>query len=138
MRDRLRSGSPSIGTVRAGWFAAALVAAGGGCLAESPGAADEEAAATQARLTAQGGDTTSAETTSALIAGTPKKTRTIAALMFNIAKLSDGTADPAGIPKAATISSVISGTGQSQRHMYLEASYGLQDLEADILGPYEL
>lgn len=115
---------------------------GAGCLQDPPSAGDSLGADDWGPFVAQGGDTTpapatSASTASSLIGGAPKRTRTIAALMFNIAK-SGGAADPAGIPNATTITNLISGTGQSQRHMYQEASFGLQDLQADILGPFEL
>ncbi|HEY8924916.1 MAG TPA: hypothetical protein VIU64_11090, partial [Polyangia bacterium] len=111
--------------------AAVTLAGTGGCLADGTPEGDDLSLAL-------GRDTTLAPTGSALVAGSAKRTRTIAALMFNIAKRSDGTADPAGIPNATTITNVITGSGQSQRHMYQEASFGLQDLQAEILGPYEL
>ena len=101
------------------------------------GCAPEHAPGEWESFVAQGRDTTT-PAVSALTGTAPKRTRTIAALMFNIAKLGDGSADPAGIPSATNITSLISGTGQSQRHMYQEASFGIQDLQADILGPYEL
>jgi len=110
----------------------------GGCMADGT-SDDDDPRRTEGDLpVALGRDTTVGSTESPLVAGTAKRTRTIAALMFNIAKRSDGTADPAGIPNASTITNVITGSGQSQRHMYQEASFGLQDLQAEILGPYEL
>lgn len=123
---------PRLAAVRAALFAFTAVA---GCTPEQASAPADTSE--WQRFLAQGHDTTEA-TTSALVGTAPKRTRTIAALMFNIAKLSDGTADPAGIPNASNITSIITGTGQSQRHMYQEASFGIQDLQADILGPYEL
>ena len=108
-----------------------------GCGAAPTGASDPDDTGAWERFLAQGRDTT-VPTTFALTGTAPKRTRTIAALMFNIAKLSDGSADPAGIPNATNITSLIGGTGQSQRHMYQEASFGIQDLQADVLGPYEL
>src|SRR3954470_4652509 len=86
-----------IGTV--GLAAAALIGAlsSGGCEDETP---DDPAAggADWERFVAQGGDTTTAAAASSLVGPAPRRTRTIAALMFNIAKLPDGGADPAGVP----------------------------------------
>jgi len=116
------------------------LAGAGGCVSETPARDDDgdPGRAERDLAVALGQDTTTTPAGSPLVAGTAKRTRTIAALMFNIAKRSDGTADPAGIPNATTITNVITGAGQSQRHMYQEASFGLQDLQAEILGPYEL
>ena len=87
-----------------------------------------------ARLEAQGRDTTGdpepvSGTTSALIGTTPSRTRTIAGMMFDI-----GT----GPPNMTTLTNLITGSGTSQRHMFVEISFGLQDLHADFFGPYTL
>ena len=85
--------------------------------------------ATRTRLEAQGGDTTLAGSQSALVGTPPNRTRTIAAMMFDIST---------GPPVLATITNLISGPGRSQRHMYQEISYGIQDLQTDYQGPYTL
>ncbi len=85
-----------------------------------------------ARFEAQGRDTTGdpiGGTTSALVGTTPSRTRTIAGMMFDI-----GT----GPPNMTTLTNLITGPGTSQRHMYVEISYGLQDLQTDFQGPYTL
>jgi len=58
-----------------------------------------------------------------------KAPRTIAAMMFDIG---------GGVPNAANIMSVVGGTGQSQRHMFQEISYGIQDTQPEYFGPYKL
>src|SRR5689334_4159645 len=65
----------------------------------------------------------------ALMTNTPRTTRTIAAMMFDIS---------AGPPNLTTVTNLIAGTGQSQRHMYQEISFGIQDLAPTISGPYTL
>jgi hypothetical protein len=85
--------------------------------------------ATRARLEAQGGDTTLVGREGALVGTPPNRTRTIAAMMFDIST---------GPPVLATITNLISGPGRSQRHMYQEISYGIQDLQTDYQGPYTL
>ncbi len=82
-----------------------------------------------ARLAAQGSDTVIRATQSELIGAAPKRTRTIAAMMFNIS---------GGAPNQTTITNLILGTGTSLKHMYNEISFGMQDIEADILGPFTL
>jgi hypothetical protein len=89
------------------------------------------------RLEAQGRDTTgdpepgdpTLGTTSALIGTAPSRTRTIAGMMFDI-----GT----GAPNMTTLTNLITSSGSSQRHMFVEASFGLQDLHTDFFGPYTL
>jgi hypothetical protein len=83
--------------------------------------------ATGARFEAQGRDTTLAR--SALVGTAPNRTRTIAGMMFDIGS---------GVPNLTSITAVISGPGSSQKHMYDEISFGIQDLQADYLGPYTL
>src|SRR5204862_4417889 len=56
----------------------------------------------------------------ALMTAPSKSPRTIAAMMFDIS----GGGNP---PNATTIMNVIGGTGTSQRHMFEEISYGIQD-----------
>jgi hypothetical protein len=58
-----------------------------------------------------------------------KSPRTIAAMMFDIG---------GGVPNAANIMNVVGGTGQSQRHMFQEISYGIQDTQPEYFGPYRL
>jgi hypothetical protein len=88
-----------------------------------------------ARFEAQGRDTTAAPgdriggTTSALLGTTPSRTRTIAGMMFDI-----GT----GPPNMTTLTTLITGPGSSQRHMFVESSFGLQDLQTDFFGPFTL
>ena len=65
----------------------------------------------------------------ALMTAPSKAPRTIAAMMFDIG---------GGVPNAATIMSVIGGTGSSQRHMFQEISYGIQDTQPEYFGPYTL
>jgi hypothetical protein len=65
----------------------------------------------------------------ALMSAPSKSPRTIAAMMFDIGK---------GPPTASTIMSVIGGTGSSQRHMFQEISYGIQDTNPMYFGPYTL
>lgn len=84
------------------------------------------------RFEEQGRDTTGdpiAGTTSALVGGTPSRTRTIAGMMFDI-----GT----GPPNMTTLTNLITGSGSSQRHMFVESSFGLQDLQTDFFGPFTL
>jgi hypothetical protein len=66
---------------------------------------------------------------SALMTAPSKSPRTIAAMQFDIG---------GGAPTAATIQNVIGGTGSSQRHMFQEISYGIQDTMPQYFGPYTL
>ncbi len=63
-----------------------------------------------------------------LVDAPARPTRTIAALMFDIGR---------GPPVVADIQQLLTGDG-SLREMYREISYGMQDLEIDLLGPYTL
>ena len=65
----------------------------------------------------------------ALMTAPAKSPRTIAAMMFDIGN---------GAPNATSIMSVIGGTGSSQRHMFQEISYGIQDTQPEYFGPYTL
>ena len=65
----------------------------------------------------------------ALMTAPSKSPRTIAAMMFDIG---------GGVPNASTIMNVIGGTGTSQRHMFQEISYGIQDTQPEYFGPYTL
>ncbi len=65
----------------------------------------------------------------ALMTAPTKAPRTIAAMMFDIG---------GGAPNATNIMNVIGGTGSSQRHMYQEISYGIQDTAPEYFGPYTL
>src|SRR5262249_24274670 len=60
---------------------------------------------------------------------TPKATRTIAAMQFDISM---------GPPNATTIQNLLLSSGTSLRHMYNEISFGIQDITVDMLGPYTL
>ena len=64
-----------------------------------------------------------------LMTNTPKAPRTIAAMMFDIG---------GGVPNAANIMTIVGGTGTSQRHMFQEISYGIQDTQPEYFGPYRL
>jgi hypothetical protein len=70
-----------------------------------------------------------AETQSPLLTAPTRAPQTIAAMMFDIS---------GGPPNATTVAGFISGTGNSQRHMYQEISFGIQDLQPTISGPYTL
>ena len=72
----------------------------------------------------------------ALLTAPSKAPRTIAAMMFDITGGGGSTAT--GAPNAANIMTVIGGTGQSQRHMFQEISYGIQDTQPMYFGPYTL
>ena len=72
---------------------------------------------------------TDSQAQGALITAPSKAPRTIAAMMFDIGS---------GPPNATTIMNVIGGTGSSQRHMFQEISYGIQDLQPMYFGPYTL
>src|SRR5437899_1461461 len=63
----------------------------------------------------------------ALMTAPSKSPRTIAAMMFDISGAGGTTAS--GAPNATTIMNVIGGTGTSQRHMFEEISYGIQDTQ---------
>ena len=65
----------------------------------------------------------------ALLTAPSKSPRTIAAMMFDIGN---------GAPNASTIMNVVGGTGSSQRHMYQEISYGIQDTTPEYFGPFTL
>src|SRR6187402_788881 len=65
----------------------------------------------------------------ALMTAPAKAPRTIAAMMFDIGN---------GAPNATSIMNVIGGTGSSQRHMFQEISYGIQDTQPEYFGPYKL
>jgi hypothetical protein len=56
-------------------------------------------------------------------------------MMFDITGAGGTTA---GAPNAATIMNVVGGTGTSQRHMFQEISYGIQDTAPMYFGPYTL
>ena len=89
---------------------------------------DGEAAGAGSQLEAQGRDTVLPPTTSALLGTAPKRTRTAAAMLFNI-----GSA-----PNQAAVTTLLMGPGTSLTRMYNEISYGLQQIQVDILGPYTL
>jgi hypothetical protein len=72
----------------------------------------------------------------ALMTAPSKSPRTIAAMMFDITGAGGTTAT--GAPSATTIMTVVGGTGSSQRHMFQEISYGIQDTQPMYFGPYTL
>lgn len=57
-------------------------------------------------------------------------------MMFDITGAGGTTAT--GVPNATTIKNVVGGTGQSQRHMFQEISYGIQDTAPEYFGPFRL
>jgi MYXO-CTERM domain-containing protein len=64
------------------------------------------------------------------IIGAPAKpVRTIAGLMFDLGM---------GPPNATTAQNVWMGAMNSVRGLYIESSYGMQDIDVDLLGPYTL
>ncbi len=65
----------------------------------------------------------------ALMTAPSKSPRTIAAMMFDIGS---------GPPTRDVDQSVIGGTGTSQRHMFQEISYGIQDTQPEYFGPFTL
>ena len=76
------------------------------------------------------GDPAETEQLESPLVGAPaKKTRTIAAMMFDIG---------GGAPDKTKIQDLLAGPNNSQRHMYQEVSFGMQDLEIELLGPYKL
>jgi hypothetical protein len=64
-----------------------------------------------------------------LLMGQVKATRTIAAMMFDIG---------GGAPDKAEISKLLLTDARSLRAMYREISYGMQDIDVELLGPYTL
>jgi MYXO-CTERM domain-containing protein len=72
----------------------------------------------------------------ALMTAPSKSPRAIAAMMFDITGAGGTTAT--GAPNATTIMNVVGGTGSSQRHMFQEISYGIQDTQPMYFGPYTL
>ncbi|HMF44883.1 MAG TPA: hypothetical protein VKQ32_29625 [Polyangia bacterium] len=72
----------------------------------------------------------------ALMTAPSKSPRTIAAMMFDITGAGGTTAS--GAPNMTTIMNVIGGTGSSQKHMFEEISYGIQDTAPMYFGPYTL
>ena len=71
----------------------------------------------------------------ALMTAPSKSPRTIAAMMFDI---TGAGATATGAPSDTTIKNVVGGTGSSQRHMFQEISYGIQDTQPMYFGPYTL
>jgi hypothetical protein len=76
------------------------------------------------------------EAQGALMTAPSKSPRTIAAMMFDISGAGGTTAT--GAPNATTIMNVVGGAGTSQRHMFQEISYGIQDTQPMYFGPYTL
>jgi len=96
-----------------------LVAAGTGCEPEAEVAADDVDQPSPMDWQSQ----------NALMTAPSKSPRTIAAMMFDIG---------GGPPTRTTIENVIGGTGSSQRHMFQEISYGIQDTQPEYFGPFTL
>jgi MYXO-CTERM domain-containing protein len=64
-----------------------------------------------------------------LIGAPAKPVRTIAGLMFDLG---------GGPPNATNAQNVWMGATNSVRGLYIESSYGMQDIDVDLLGPYTL
>lgn len=64
-----------------------------------------------------------------LVMAPPKTTRTIAAMMFDIGS---------GPPNKTDIQNLLVDSARSLRNMYREISYGMQDIDVELLGPYTL
>lgn len=64
-----------------------------------------------------------------LVMAPTNKNRTIAAMMFDIG---------GGAPDKQEISDLLVGSARSLRAMYREISYGMQDIDVELLGPYTL
>jgi hypothetical protein len=64
-----------------------------------------------------------------LILGPARSNRSIAAMMFDIG---------GGAPNKADIEKLLVTSARSLRAMYREISYGMQDIDVELLGPYEL
>jgi hypothetical protein len=64
-----------------------------------------------------------------LVMGPVKTTRSIAAMMFDIGS---------GPPNKAEIANLLTDSARSLRNMYREISYGMQDINVELLGPYTL
>jgi MYXO-CTERM domain-containing protein len=75
------------------------------------------------------GDEASTLAPQPLVMAPANKTRTIAAMMFDIG---------GGAPDKAEISDLLVGSARSLRAMYREISYGMQDIDVELLGPYTL
>jgi len=123
MSGRVRPPTMSLSRLLVPVAAAALVV---GTLA---GCQDEPVAEPGGQTPSGADNPTDWSAQSGLMSAPAKPTRTIAAMMFDIG---------GGPPTASTIMSVIGGTGSSQRHMYQEISYGIQDLMPSYFGPYTL
>jgi hypothetical protein len=65
----------------------------------------------------------------ALVMGPVKTSRSIAAMMFDIG---------GGAPDKAEIQNLLVDSTRSLRAMYREISYGMQDIDVELLGPYTL
>ena len=110
--------------------AAAFAGAGvAGCTADFDPGDVSMSSADWARHIQQGRDTTTSETTSALVMGTPKRTRTIAAMMFDIS---------GGPPNATTIINLIRGTGTRSVTCTWRRRTGCRTCRQTCLGPYTL
>ncbi|MES1183220.1 MAG: hypothetical protein ABUL60_05365 [Myxococcales bacterium] len=64
-----------------------------------------------------------------LLMGPVRTTRTIAAMMFDIGS---------GPPNKTDIANLLTDSARSLRNMYREISYGMQDIDVELLGPYTL
>jgi MYXO-CTERM domain-containing protein len=83
---------------------------------------------TRTRFQEQGDDTVTSPWVSALLGTQPKRTRTAAALLFDIGSP----------PNKTNVANLVMGPGTSLTRMYNEISFGLQQLQVDIYGPYTL
>ncbi len=64
-----------------------------------------------------------------LVMGQVRTSRSIAAMMFDIG---------GGVPNKTEIQDLLVGSARSLRAMYREISYGMQDIDVELLGPYAL
>jgi MYXO-CTERM domain-containing protein len=127
-RARARANAiPRKGPAAIVWPVLVALALGVGCSASAAGDA-EDAENARASFESQGRDTVVGVATSALVGAAPRRTRTAAAMLFDIG----------GAPNQASVMNLLSGPGTSLTRMYNEISYGLQQVKVDIYGPYTL
>ncbi len=98
-----------------------------GC-ADPTGEGQIDPEATRVRLSEQGNDTVTAPRVSALTGAAPKRIRSAATMLFDIGSP----------PNAANVTNLLLGPGTSLTRMYNEISFGLQQLQVDVYGPYTL
>jgi hypothetical protein len=104
----------------------ALAGAGALCLGWSQQAAAQTSSEPEALLMSEAQD---APAPQLLVMAPAKTTRTIAAMMFDIGS---------GPPNKTEIANLLTDSARSLRNMYREISYGMQDIDVELLGPYTL